>query len=620
MRRKPHDITPNKASQRPEHVLFFDTETSPVALSPKENQQVLKLGWACYLRNASGETRQWEKWVKFTDASVFWDFVEGYVKRKRKLYLVAHNIAFDFRVLGGFDYMEKNDWQLKFFYNKGQTCLLTYVKDKATIQLLDMTNFYPMSLRAVGESLGMEKQDIDFDTTDLESLSQYCKQDVKIMVAAWLTWLRFLDKHDLGNFQNTLPSQAFTAYRHRFMPYRISIHTNEQVCILEREAYRGGRSEVFWQGSRKGETYYQLDVNSMYSYVMVAEKYPTKLLGERYYMSIAKMKRMLKHSDMIAKVEIQTNEPLFPVRMDNRNVYPVGSFTTTLTTPELKYALSRGMVKKVKHVAWYRSRPLFTEYSTYFADLKTQYSRADDSAFRTIAKLFGNSLYGKFGQRGIKTTIRSDVPTRTPDFANIVEVDSVKDIPEKKRVKTIKGLQRKLTSHVFGRSYWLGKQYIVEEIDGESYHSFPAIAAHVTAYARMYLWSLMQTSGRINTFYCDTDCLIVNQAGYDNLKHLLDDHELGKLKVEKFGNNLTIYASKDYVLGDKTRTKGIRKNAKRVGENTYEQDQFLGLAGAISRGEPDLVTITRIRKRLAREIKTGTVTPGGWVTPFNFPL
>lgn len=618
--RKNHVLQQNKANQRPCYVIFFDCETRPIAISDKEDIHVLRLGWACFTRTDNTKQGFTPEWLYFTDTRSFWRFVEKYARPNRKLYLVAHNIAFDFRIVNGFEYTKANRWHLSFFYNRGKTCLLTYRKGNTTLQLLDMTNFFPMSLHQVGEAVGVRKQSVDFANVDDQPLSVYCHRDVEVLVKAWDTWIAFLDTHDLGNFRHTLPAQAFNAFRHRFMKHKIHIHNNERICDLEREAYRGGRTEVFWKGRRTGGEYFQLDVNSMYAYVMQQRDYPAKFIQSRETMSVWKLRNMVKIACVVARVDIETEEPCFPVHTGTRNIYPIGAFKTTLTTPELRYALDHNMVKRVGLIAWYRKRPIFQEYSTYFADLKEQYGREENTAFRTIAKLFGNSLYGKFGQLGMKTTIRPDVPESQRPYEAIVEVTRIMQNRNRGSGGDHPKAGRKLTTRRAGRSYRLGGDYVIEQTGGESYNSFPAIAAHVTAYARMFLWQLIRMAGRNNVYYTDTDCLMVNRAGYDHLRPLLDNHALGYLKIEKQANTLTIHAAKDYQLGDKVRIKGIRKNAEQLGPNLFEQIQFLGLSGAIQRESPDLVTIRQVRKTLAREVKTGLVGNDGWVKPFRLPL
>ncbi|GAH16471.1 unnamed protein product, partial [marine sediment metagenome] len=88
-------------------------------------------------------------------------------------------------------------------------------------------------------------------------------------------------------------------------------------------------------------------------------------------------------------------------------------------------------------------------------------------------------------------------------------------------------------------------------------NSVPAISAHVTDYARLYLWKLIQIADIVNCFYCDTDSLIVNEKGYKNLSKFMDKDRLGWLKVEDVSSCVDIRGAKNYTFGDNTRMKLI---------------------------------------------------------------
>ena len=106
-----------------------------------------------------------------------------------------------------------------------------------------------------------------------------------------------------------------------------------------------------------------------------------------------------------------------------------------------------------------------------------------------------NSLYGKFGQRGRRYEELED----TYDM----DVKSWTDVTHPEGIVT--------HYRQFGGIIQAFKD------EGESTHSFPAIAAHVSAEARMELWSIINEAGRDNVFYCDTDSVLVNEDGYKNL-------------------------------------------------------------------------------------------------------
>jgi hypothetical protein len=464
-----------------------------------------------------------------------------------------------------------------------------------TLKLLDMGNFFSTSLAEIGKVVGIEKGEVDFSSCSFQELSDYCRNDVQILIAAWETWLSFLDEHDLGDFRQTLAAQAMSAYRHNAMSHPIKVHADMGVCQLERQAYRGGRVECFSVGELPKTKYYQLDVNGMYCYMMSRYEYPRMLKSWPLTLNLKQLEASLKKHCVIAHVILRTEIPAFPFRAETFNVYPVGVFQTVLSTPEIAFALDRCEILQVGRVAIYEKAPIFRAYADYFAELKEYYWREGNQPFREIAKKLANSLYGKFGQTDIETDLSFDLPPIGPREAPYYDW----------RVKK------------WYRIYQLGHQVVFEKSGGESFNSFPAIPAHVTAYARMYLWSLIEQAGLENTFYCATDSLIVNQQGYDNLADKIDKYKLGYLKVECEAENLEIWGPNNFKLGDKLKSGGIRKNATRLSHDVFEQDSFLGLRGAIRKGNPDLVTIKKMKKKMHRRIKTGQVQPNGRVTPFR---
>jgi hypothetical protein len=598
MKRVPHFITANKKETRPRRVVFFDTETRAVPLPSGANRLELKLGWACYWSNPEDGAQGVREWCFFVRPETFWAFLSEHLSSDEELYLIAHNVAFDFRIVGGFDHAKSEKWWTDFMYAKGMTTLIRYDTGRGALQLLDMGNFFPTTLAEIGRVVGIEKMEIDFDACSWQELSDYCRNDVQILVAAWDAWLGFLDEHDLGDFRLTLAAQAMSAYRHSFMEHGIKIHTDKSVCDLERDAYRGGRVECFAVGDLSGEIYYQLDVNGMYCAMMQQHDYPRMLRAWPVSLSLKQLRATIKKHCVVARVILETDIPAFPLRAGSFNIYPTGTFQTTLSTPELEFALDHCQILKIGKVAIYEAEPLFRSYAQYFADLKERYEQAGNRPFRSIAKKFANSLYGKFGQTDIETDLSFDMPPLAPREAPYYDWR---------------------TQH-WCRIYKLGHQVVYERSGDESFNSFPAIPAHVTAYARMYLWSLIERAGRENVFYCATDSLIVNQQGFDNLEPLVDDYGLGKLKVVNVSEFLEIWGPNNVRMGDVLKSGGIRKNATQLTHDAFEQDQFLGLRGAIRVGDPDLVTVKKVRKRMYRRIRTGVIRPDQRIEPYRLDL
>jgi len=310
-------------------------------------------------------------------------------------------------------------------------------------------------------------------------ISTYCHRDVEILKEMFCRWLEFLYAHDLGNFRFTLAGQAFTAFRHRFMKHDIYIHDNKQILQLERDAYRGGRTEAFRLGRLPGVIYY-LDVNSLYPYVMRNFEYPVRLIRWGDKLTKNQLKYYLQSYCVIAHVKIRTEEPAFGMRME-RLVFPTGTFCVTLCTEELKYAFEHDMIEEIYQYAVYQKANIFQEYVDFFYSLKEQYTREQNPVFRSISKLFLNSLYGKFGQKQENIEFLTDVDDDSVEVSDYINADT--------------GEQGQIIQ-------FANRMYFRKKGEDEAFDSFPAIAAEVTANARMHLWRLMQKAGRENVYYC----------------------------------------------------------------------------------------------------------------------
>jgi len=489
---------------------------------------------------------------RFTTVNEFWDLATDWVTANHPLYLVTHNVNYDLGVLDVFAQLEARGYTLTNIYLGGMTAILTFTNGKHKIVVLDNSNYFQGTLASLGDALGFPKLDVDPLTATEKEADPYCKRDCDILLRAWQTYYQFLDTHDLGKWGKTLPSQAFNAYRHRFMGHAIHIHADERTLEIERNAYHGGRTSIFYKGGLDAGPYYYLDVNSMYPYVMAEHEYPRRMHTTKDAVSVDQLRQMLKKYQCIAAVTVRTDEPVYQTEHSGHAIHPVGQFKVTLSTPELQYALDHGHILDVHTVTRYASAPLFKSYVRFFYGLKTEYKAEDNGAFYLMVKLFLNSLYGKFGQRSSQM-VKVDI--EDPDIAKCCAI-----------VKAKTGKVRRL--YRFGSTLW------EQETGGEAYNSAPAIAAHVTAYARMFLWSLMQQAGKGHYYYCDTDSLIVDQVGYEHLTHLLDDSRLGALKVEHKSDTCTLRAPKCYTFGDTTKRKGVPKKARQIAENAWAFESF----------------------------------------------
>jgi len=592
--RRAHWLPRNFASQTPQACIFVDTETLPTRLDDKTEAHYLDLGMAAYCRRS--HNGQWTKpeWFTFTTRDEFWDWAISKTRSKVRLYLFAHNGAFDLPVLAAFTQLPERGYKIKKAICDAPPIDITWKRDDRTIRFIDTLNIWRMSLAEIGRSVGLSKLKMPSpDDSEIRKLA-YCRRDVKVLMMAVIKWLDFLKDNDLGGFQPTLASQALGTYRHRFMKHQIGIHNNNDALHLERDAYVGGRTECFRLGAYDGEFYY-IDVNSMYPSVMRGNQYPARLSTWTDRVKIADLKRWRNQYLVIANVTLQTKDANYPKVHDGKLVFPIGRFNVSLAGPELYRALDAGHIAEVHQASIYYGEDLFTDYVDYVykarMDARAAGNRVDAHSFKILA----NSLYGKFGQRGRRF---EEIETCDP---NLIAIEEEWDADEGK---------------LSTRRYFGG---IVQEwqTEGESKHSFPAIAAFVTSYARLVLVDAISQAGRENCYYCDTDSLVVNREGWERITHLIDQDRLGSWSLDRILDSIVLHGPKDYIFDGEMRVKGVRKDAVWVDDSTVEQDQFVGFRGLVRRGSLDAPIVLRITKKQRRAYLKGRPTANGVVLPLE---
>lgn len=591
--RRPHIIKREKTLTIPRHFIFFDTETRQEVKIDGSIQQNFQLGWAVYYRRSYGQHREKVEWFFFDNRAAFWNFALSHTQSKEKLWIIARNIVFDFTVCNGWYYLRQAKYKLKFFHNNGVSVIVSVRKKGLSIVFLDSMNWFVESLEKTGQRIGIPKMKINFETCTEAELSTYCRNDVLIELENFKRFISFLLSNHISRVCYTKASTAMAAYLFRHYHTPIYIHNNAQAIRLERDSYKGGRCECFYIGDLEHGNYYILDVNSLYPFVMRNCKYPVKYLKITHNIRVKSLEHLLKEYCVVAKVQIDTDEPVYATKKE-RTIFPVGRFVETLCTPEIKYALAHNHIKRVLDVVVYEQANIFTSYVDTFYTLRQKFKSANVAEYEKLCKVLLNSLYGKFGQKGEQWVKTGDAPNE-PDREELIF---------RTRPRIVTRLR-----------YLLGEVF---ELKGytEAFDSFPAIAAHVTAYGRLHLWSLMQQAGIGNYFYCDTDSLIVNEVGKWKLTNKMHESLLGGLKVVNVGSSVQLRGLKDYSFGAKTVIKGIRKSAQKIADGIFEQETWPTFRGILKSGNVDVYEVKHTIKHLSREYTKGLLTDTGQVLPF----
>lgn len=594
--RKAHMIKMNKANETPNHIVFIDTETQQI----KENntyKNYFKLGCLIYYRKREGVYKEEHRYHTF-NREEFVNKIFSLVKAKTKLYVISHNMHFDFAVCAFMKYLLKDKWKIVKAIVDSNRFYVVIRKDNKTIVFMDNGNIIKTKLEEIGRVVGLEKLHVNFNTVSDDKLIEYCYRDTEILAKFFLSYIDFIKREDLGNFAITIASQAFNAFRHRFMKYPIYVHNDEEVVSMELDSYRGGLCDIFKRKRVEGVNLYKLDVNSMYPYVMRNNPYPVKLVKKMKNINKDTLLKLIEKYLVIADLTFTIKKRWIPLRYNEKLCRVKGKVRACLTSAEILYYLNDIDIEKVHTIAIYESAPIFTEYIDYFYRKREEAKKRGDKFNSTMYKLFMNSLYGKFGQKVREVNI-SFTEDYDPNIYMLIHEDIDGSIT---KTYMIEGLALQYGETMIG------------------YDSAVAIASFVTAYARVYLHQLIDIAGEENVYYVDTDSLITNTKGLENLKEYIDEYTLGKLKVEGNTESAEFIAPKHYRFGEEWKIKGVRKDAQKINEKCYKQLRFAKSRGMWRKGIFDYALVEEYERNCTENYDKGIIDIDGNVHPLEVEI
>lgn len=579
----------------PTRIVIFDTEANRSEPINGIEFQSLRLGSARYIQLDREGKIEASDWFDFHTVEELGSWLLYLARKDRALYVYAHNLKYDLQLSGLLTWLIGEGFTPGLFVMEDPPTFMRLKSGRKSFMFVDTFNYWQYGVAAMGEQLEDKKLIMPEGVAGDSDWFTYCRRDVEILSEYLLSFIRFLLDNDLAPMGLTLASSAFRAYRHRFMRAPIILHNRKEVLALERDSYYGGRTEAFYIGEAPAQDYYKLDVNSMYPYVMREYKYPVELVGYSEGLDKKRLESLLGEYYCIADIELDTATPLYPYVRKHKLIFPTGRYRANLHQAELERAVEEGSIVRVHRIAIYREEDIFSSYVAFFYELKLKADREHDPIIRKMAKIFLNSLYGKFGQREIISKIAPN--------------------PGEPEYKRITGYSESLGTNV--EVNYLGDMIELRYKGGESFYSFPAIAGAVTSRARVFLWKLIERSGLENVLYTDTDSIITNYGGYSSLIPYLSSDELGALKLEGKSQILTIRGCKDYRFGEETHIKGVPKSARELEPGLWEYEQFRGAKTWLKQGLPSGVEVyTKLKSRRGIYDK-GEILSSGRVTAWR---
>ncbi|MBT9142781.1 MAG: hypothetical protein DDT29_01177 [Dehalococcoidia bacterium] len=306
----------------------------------------------------------------------------------------------------------------------------------------------------------------------------------------------------------------------------------------ERNAYYGGRSELFQRGFYYTYSY---DVNGMYLSIMKEELFPD-VNYSRYINNGSLWQRYFNKYLGIYHCKVRAPDklylPVLPIRIDNKLKFPLGEFSGYWTSLELQEALKLGyqIIEVYDFVIYLKSKLYFKDYANFIWDKREEYQKEGNKGMDLMIKKLGNALYGKFAQRNGNNYFGrvKDYPLEIPEGVKLFE---------------------------YNKELWV----VITGKETPAKFEFPVLSVFISAYARLKLFKGM-LANQESLIYSDTDSLKLTAPAKD----IEIGNNLGQWSFQG-EEYLTFYRPKFY--GNKV--KGVPKTATLVEEtNEYKEFSF----------------------------------------------
>lgn len=287
--------------------------------------------------------------------------------------------------------------------------------------------------------------------------------------------------------------------------------------------YEAWKKQLVWLRNQRPE----IDWDSVEK-AIERHKHSKKLLKYRHYFA-KPVVYLLEATVHVAKKPITRMVTPLPIRKDGKLIFPQGTFRGFWTQYELSIfnPPKDTRIIDIHSVILFKADWLFIEYIDTFYKLKSDAKRHGDTVMYQVAKLFMNSLYGKWAEHKRVSVMMSKEEFSRFLFEKLI--DNWKNVS----IELAYDLDYGVINVDSTRITAIGGYYEVKTKEYmEPYNA--AISTFITSFARSvlreYMYMVKEAGGQV--FYCDTDSLIVDGAGFEALKDFIDAYMLGYLDEE----------------------------------------------------------------------------------------
>lgn len=502
--------------------------------------------------------------------------------------------------------------------NCSERCsVLDYTADGIRWRIVGARNYWPDGCDVgarEGEGDGQVDRGVCDSGTENISVGVHRASQALSRIRCLCEWWRRVSTAPFGITAGQL---AWGILRSHIPARSMCTHDCPDTHRLERQAAHGGRASLFYCGTseqarragdsigtRNGDAVHYrddgaislLDVQSMYPTLLRDESFPTHRIGLYGECSPQTLLDYCTGLGVIARVRIETECGEYPLRENDRVIYPVGTFTTVLAGPDLLALSHHGKILKVYKYALYRMGRPFNEC---MASLLAERERAavdNDNDAQSFAKLLANSLAGKLAQNRGKWSRRStlDCPGKWGEH-HIINAQT----HDVRRIQYICGAAREYE----------------RDADGSGPHT--SAFCYLTAYGRQAMRAYRVIAGARAVISQDTDGIWVTKCGLDRLitAGALSYCGPGRLRIVRHAREFRFWGPRHYYTDGEWTLSGYKWDQVSLDRCEVHYRQTIPMQYACPRSAPSEVVTHYHVSPLSLDIGGGSADEDGWVSP-----
>jgi hypothetical protein len=591
-----HYIRRNELTRIPRAHVILDCGAQ-VTRTPSGHDRTWRNAYAWFSRAPKGKAaKEWQ--AAFNDPGALWRAISDHCGRKARTVVWSHNTGYQARVSEAFIHLPALGWELAGHNLVPRGCWMTWRRDGATLVMVDVASVWPTTLASIGKMFGLAQPSVPDVATPEDVWRVWCERNVHILRTAVTAYLAWLSEHDMGNWQLTGAGQSWAAYRHKWMHHDLLVHGDADALAAERRAMWTGRCEAYWHGTELRQVLHEWDLSTAYARVARDARLPVRLLGpvppNRSPESYVDDPRYV----VLAEVSVETETPTVPTLHDDRILWPVGRFDTTLWDVEIQEAIADGATVTYGRAWLYRAEPALRGWAQWVLN---SLSASDDvvPAWRkAIIRHWSRALVGRFAMQ--YSTWADWATSSTMDVERRTVIDEIED-------STYDILH-------------IGAQIFREEGVEEWSNSMPAITGYVMALCRIRLWRLKKALPEGCVLYVDTDSLLATDLFSDEIAALARSSQGEGLRLKTSWQGFSLYGPRQIVTGDRVRMGGIPVRALRTARHKFEGEVYESVDVALRHGRASIVkavdrtwTTTSVDRR-----RSGPSV--GWTSPYRIEV